>query len=169
MRDVARKKQALAPEQIDKVLKNPDILHAVLAANGEDGYPYAAPISFAYDDGVFYLHTAKRGYRVEAMDADARVCLTVVEAEDTNEPESTADFVSVIAFGKIRRAQNDEEHHKALVALRDKYIRSFESKCANPGRPSYEATVVWILEPEHMTGKIGLELLKRRKAEGSNS
>ena len=51
---------------------------AVLAVNGDDGKPYAVPVHYIYENGALYFHSAKYGYKMDAMARDARVCMTVI-------------------------------------------------------------------------------------------
>ena len=47
-RDLTRKKQALSIGECKEILKQE--VRGVLAVNGDNGYPYALPINFYYDD-----------------------------------------------------------------------------------------------------------------------
>ena len=51
----------------------------VLAVNGDDGYPYAIPINYLYDDDAqkIYFHGARAGHKVDALRACDKVCFTV--------------------------------------------------------------------------------------------
>ena len=55
--EMRRRKQELSRKEVL------DILHkgtsGVLALLGDNDYPYAVPISYAYDDGKIYFHSAK--------------------------------------------------------------------------------------------------------------
>ena len=59
-REMRRKKQNLSNDKIT------DILHrgtsGVLAVFGDDGYPYAVPLSYVYHDSKIYFHCAKTGH-----------------------------------------------------------------------------------------------------------
>lgn len=52
---------------------------AVLAVNGDDGYPFAFPINYFYEpeSGKIYFHGAKAGHKVDALKKDDKVCFTV--------------------------------------------------------------------------------------------
>ena len=49
-RELTRKKQALSIEECKEILKQE--VRGVLAVNGDDGYPYALPINYYYDEIV---------------------------------------------------------------------------------------------------------------------
>ena len=39
----------------------------VLALSGDDGYPYAVPISYIYDGEKLYFHSARQGHKLDAI------------------------------------------------------------------------------------------------------
>ena len=56
-REMRRTRQALPPEEISAVLERGT--SGVLALAGDDGYPYAVPISYVYDGERIYFHSAR--------------------------------------------------------------------------------------------------------------
>lgn len=75
-REVRRTKNALGADEAKEFLRS--CRRAALAVSGDDGYPYAIPINFYYDEdeGRIYFHTGRRGYKLEALQANDKVCLT---------------------------------------------------------------------------------------------
>ena len=51
-----RSKQALSPEEMESILLGGT--SGVLALQGEDGYPYAVPLSDVFDGGRVFFHCA---------------------------------------------------------------------------------------------------------------
>lgn len=70
-----RKNQALSEEECIAVLRRGT--SGVLAAAGEDDYPYAVPLSYVYCDFKLYFHCAKEGHKLEAIAATPR-CLSAL-------------------------------------------------------------------------------------------
>ena len=60
-REMRRRKQALSPESCVEVLRKGT--SGVLAVSGDDGYPYAVPLSYVYDDGRLFFHCAPSGHK----------------------------------------------------------------------------------------------------------
>ena len=60
-REMRRKNQQLPEDECCRILRTGT--SGVLAVAGDDGYPYAVPLSFAHDDGKLYFHVAKSGHR----------------------------------------------------------------------------------------------------------
>ena len=58
-RELTRKKQQLTLNECKEILKNE--VRGVLAVNGDDGYPYALPINFHFDEenNKIYFHSGK--------------------------------------------------------------------------------------------------------------
>ena len=54
-REMRRKKQALRPEDCARILAQGT--SGVLALLGDDGYPYAVPLSYVYHEGRVYFHS----------------------------------------------------------------------------------------------------------------
>lgn len=64
-REMRRKRQALPQEICDAVLRRGT--SGVLALSGDDGYPYAVPISYIYDGEKLYFHSARQGHKLDAI------------------------------------------------------------------------------------------------------
>ena len=61
----------------------------VLAVNGDDGYPYAVPINYLYDEEtqVIIFHGSKVGHKVDALKRSDKVCFTVIGGEQVEPGE----------------------------------------------------------------------------------
>lgn len=64
-REMRRKRQLLPTEECMDILKK--MTNGTLAFYGDDGYPYAVPVSYVYDDGRIYFHSATKGHKVDAI------------------------------------------------------------------------------------------------------
>lgn len=64
-REMRRKKQILSNKENIEILEKGT--SGVLALLGDNGYPYAVPISYVYDNSKIYFHSAKVGYKIDAM------------------------------------------------------------------------------------------------------
>ena len=53
-REMRRKRQVLSRERAEEVLRRNT--NGVLAVQGDDGYPYAVPLSYVYHNGKIYFH-----------------------------------------------------------------------------------------------------------------
>lgn len=126
----------------------------VLAVNGDDGYPYAIPINYVYDDEAqrIYFHGAKIGHKVDALRACDKVCFTVF-GNETVRTESWAPFMqSVVVFGRCHLMEAGPEATGRLKQLAMKYYPS-EQLVDEEITQSGKAVQVFEIEIEHMSGK----------------
>ena len=127
----------------------------VLAMNGDNGYPYAIPINYFYDNETqrIYFHGAKAGHKVDALKASDKVCFTVYGDERIDESEPWAPYVqSAVVFGRCRLLEVGPESIARLKEFAMKYYPSeqlVDKEIAHAGR----AVQMFEITIEHMSGK----------------
>lgn len=161
-REMRRKKQALSPEACSAILKKRT--SGVLAVLGDNGYPYAVPLSYIYDKGKIYFHCAKSGHKLDAIQKNSRVSFCVIDQDQIVPQEYTSYFRSVIAFGTIRILEDHQEKRDAIEKLAFKYAPD-DSAENRQKTIDKEWAPLCMLEMiiEHMTGKEAIELVKARE------
>ena len=92
-----------------------------LALLGDDGYPYAVPISFVYHEGCIYFHSAVEGHKVDAIRRNEKASFCVIDQDEVHGELYTTFFRSVIAFGRIRIIEDEEEKLAAVRLLGNRY------------------------------------------------
>ena len=117
-REMRRIKQQVSEEECKKVLN--ECKRGVLSLIGDDGYPYGVPISYVYVDGAIYCHSAGKGYKVDCIKRDPKVCFSSTVSEEIVEKETTAKFESFIAFGKASFVDDADEKRKVMTAFVDR-------------------------------------------------
>lgn len=151
-RPMRRKKRELPEEAAAALLRN--ARRGVLAVNGDEGYPYAIPINFLYDEQsrTIYFHGARVGHKADAIRKCDKVCFTVYGNETVKE-EAWAPFVqSAVAFGRCRMPEAGEDSLKILKRLAMKYYpeeRFADEEIARAGA----AVQLYAIQVEHLTGK----------------
>lgn len=118
-REMRRKKQVLSAEENMAVLTRGS--SGVLAISGDDGYPYAVPISYVYDGTNIYFHCAKAGHKLDAIRRNSKASFCVIDKDEVIPEEYTSRFRSVIVFGTIRILENEREKREAIEKLALKY------------------------------------------------
>ena len=101
-REMRRKNQQMSDEEARDILAA--ATSGVLALAGENGYPYAVPMSFAYDEEKERLlfHTARVGHKMTAIERCDKASFCII-AEDKVVPHRfLTQYRSVIAFGRLR-------------------------------------------------------------------
>ncbi len=163
-REMRRRKQLLPEEKSVSILER--MTSGVLAVMGDNGYPYAVPLSYVYCDGKLYFHSAKTGHKIEAVMRNEKVSFCVIEQDNVVPEEYTTYFRSVIVFGKARILTDDKEKRKAMEILAEKYSPSQQEGRLQEIEKSFKHFVMIELLVESMTGKEAIELV--RKVEQGN-
>lgn len=162
-REMRRKKQLLSHEESVEILDKGS--SGVLALMGDEGYPYAVPLSYVYNDGKLYFHCAKSGHKVDAINREEKASFCVIDADDVVPEEYTTYFRSVIAFGRIHILTAEGEKRRAIELLARKYYPddTDEHRKAAIER-EYAPVCVLEMDIEHMTGKEAIELMRKRNS-----
>ena len=134
----------------------------VLAVQGDDDYPYAVPLSFAYDDGKIFFHCARTGHKLDGLEHNAKVSFCVIAADDVQQSSFTTHFRSAIAFGRARVLTDDDERRHGLRCLARKYSPDYLEAADNEIEHELKRTCVVEIAVEHMTGKAAIEIVKGR-------
>lgn len=157
-REMRRKKQKLSKEECDRILYNGT--SGVLALHGDDGYPYAVPVSYVYDGEKLLFHSAKNGHKIDAIIKNAAVSFCVIDQDQIVPEEYTTYFRSIIAFGKIRILEDDAEKRSAIEKLAVKYAPDDTAENRNNAIDrEWKLLCMMEMEIEHLTGKQAIEMI----------
>jgi len=118
-REMRRKGQALSAAECTAVLQRGSA--GVLALAGDDGYPYAVPISYVYDGERLFFHSAGSGHKLDAIRRSPRASFCVIDRDQVVPEAYTTYFRSVIVFGAIRILEDAQEKRAAIEKLACKY------------------------------------------------
>ena len=151
-RELRRKKNAIDLPTAKALLQSSR--RGVLAVNGDDGYPYAVPINYFYDElsQKIYFHGARAGHKFDALQACDKVCFTVLGDETVREEVWAPYLQSVVVFGRCRLLESGPEALALIKRLAMKYYpdeRMADEEIAASGKAvqMYEITI------EHLSGK----------------
>lgn len=162
-RDMRRNRQMLSREESIGILNQGT--SGVLAVSGDEGYPYAVPLSYVYRDGRMYFHCARAGHKLDALKNTDKASFCVIAQDDVIPEKYTTCFRSVIVFGRLRILEEDREKRAAAVLLADKYAP--EADQAGRDREieeQFDRLCILELSIEHMTGKEAIELTRARSS-----
>ena len=160
-REMRRKKQALSSEENIAVLNRGT--SGVLAVSGDDGYPYAVPLSYVYHDRRIFFHCAKTGHKLDAVARNQKVSFCVIDQDKVVPQESTTYFRSVIVFGKARVLEDEAEKRSALEKLAAKYSPAQEQDRLREIDQQFGRVCVVEITIEHMTGKEAKKLADAKR------
>ena len=159
-RPMRRSRQALGVDACKEVLSRST--SGVLALLGDGGWPYAVPLSYAFDGEKLYFHCAREGHKLDAIRREARASFCVVDRDEVVPEEYTTYFRSVIAFGRVRVVEDEAQKRAAIELLARHY---FPQDSAENRRRAIERewTGLCMLEMdiEHMSGKEAIELARK--------
>jgi len=153
-----RKRQQLSDAESIDILRHAS--SGVLAVLGDEGYPYAVPLSYVYYEGRLIFHSAVAGHKIDAIRSCDKASFCVVQRDDVQPATFTTFFRSVIAFGRIHILDSDEEKLKAIRILAHKYSphESAESTDKEIAR-GFPHLLMFEMHIEHLTGKQAKELM----------
>lgn len=100
----------LTSEQIDQVMFRQIIGHLGCSS---DGKLYVVPIAFAFDGHCIYAHS-KEGMKIKMMRKNPEVCFQV------DEIDNTANWRSVILWGRYQELTTEHEQQRAMKLLMDR-------------------------------------------------
>lgn len=167
-REMRRNRQFLPQDESVAILNRGT--SGVLAVAGDDDYPYTVPISYVFADEKLYFHCAQSGHKLDAIQRSPKASFCVIDRDQIVPEKYTTFFRSVIAFGRVRILEDDQEKRAAIEKLAVKYSPS-ESEASRQQEIEREWKPLCMLEMtiDHMTGKEAIELVKERQVEEPNT
>ena len=161
-REMRRKRQQLSEAECAQILNTNT--SGVLAALGDNGYPYAVPLSYVFDKNALYFHCAKSGHKIDAIKSCEKVSFCVVDQDNVVPQDYTTHFRSVIVFGRASIVNTEDEIRAAIEKLAIKYNPTDSKENRDELiKKEYAAMCIVKIDIEHMTGKEAVELVNNKK------
>ena len=160
-REMRRHRQQLSEEESIAILEKATA--GTLALLGDEGYPYAVPISYVYNDGKLYFHSALSGHKVDAIRKCDKASFCVIYQDDVQQKKYTTFFRSVIAFGRIHIIEDEREKLTTARMLGNRYNPNDEEGLRQEMEKGLSHMLMLRMDIEHLTGKEAIELLKQRE------
>lgn len=159
-REMRRKKQLLTEAETIEILQS--CTSGVLAVKGDNDYPYAVPLSFAYKDGKLFFHFAKAGHKLDSIVKNNKVSFCVIQTDNVIQKTFTTHFRSAIVFGRARILTEDSEKKYALECLVEKYSPDYITAGQSEIERDWKRVCVAEVTIEHMTGKAAIEDINKK-------
>lgn len=160
-RDMRRKRQQLSESESIGILQK--ATSGTLALLGDNGYPYAVPISYVYADGKLYFHSALSGHKIDAIRNCDKASFCVIDKDDVRPEKYTTYFRSVIAFGRIHIIEDEQEKLEIARLLGDRYNPNQEEALQKELEKGLSRMLMIRFDIEHLTGKAAIELIKEQQ------
>jgi len=159
-RDMRRKRQQLSESESIGILQK--ATSGTLALLGDNGYPYAVPISYVYHEGKMYFHSALSGHKVDAIRQCDKASFCVIEQDDVQPKKYTTFFRSVIAFGRIHVIEDEAEKLSTARMLGNRYNPNDDESLKKEIESGLSRMLMIRFDIEHLTGKEAIELVKHK-------
>lgn len=138
-----------------EILRLLDECQTMRLALHDEPYPYIVPLSYGWEerDGkiLLYFHCAKKGKKLDLIERNNHVCFEVdsLAGYRSTEHGVTADYKSVIAFGRAERVYGEELVRGLELLLEHCHVEGYSAKeCA-----ARDITAVVKITVESITGK----------------
>ena len=150
-RNLTRKKQKLSMVECKEILKQE--VRGVLAVNGDDGYPYALPINYYFEEesNRIYFHSGKVGHKLDAIAKSDKVSFCVYDKGYHKNGHWSLNIRSVIIFGRMQIV--DDWSDELMVNFCKRFTGDMEYIYSEIEKFKSN-TAVLCLEIEHLTGKL---------------
>jgi len=91
----------------------------------DGGMPYIVPLSFGYENGHIYLHSARDGEKIDILKRNPRVCFEFETDCEALPAEQACDFTmryrSVIGYGTASFIEDAPEKIRAVQTIMSHY------------------------------------------------
>jgi nitroimidazol reductase NimA-like FMN-containing flavoprotein (pyridoxamine 5'-phosphate oxidase superfamily) len=144
-------KRALSEEEALKILE--EGVYGVLALAGDEGYPYAVPLNYAYEAGKLYFHCAPAGHKLDAIQNSDKASFCVVARAEVAATEFTCHYRSAVAFGRARLVTDAAEKRKGLDLLVRKYSPDYLEAAEKDIKADWDRVAVARIDVEHLSAK----------------
>ena len=153
-----RNGQQMSDDECIDILRN--ATSGTLAVLGDDGYPYAVPLSYVYSDGKLFFHSALSGHKVDAVRNYDKASFCVIAQDNVQPQKYTTYYRSVIAFGRVHIIDNEEEKLQTARLLGYRYNPGDNESLQKEMEKGFSRMLMIRFDIEHLTGKEAIELKK---------
>lgn len=121
------------PLSIEKLIVSASVCHLALC---DGNTPYVVPMNYGYADGVFYLHCAKEGRKLDILRENNNVCIEITihsQLISADEPCAwSTKYTSIIASGHAYVIETPDEVAEKL----DTFMKAYDHKDGHTFNPS---------------------------------
>ncbi len=151
MNPMRRSDRAMAEEKAWQVLD--EGVYGILATTDEDGWPHGVPLNYVRVENKLFFHSAVAGKKLSNIQANPKVCFTVIGNHEVQPKQFTINFESVMVYGQAIEVSAVEDKVSALMHLVRKYSPGFEVSGEAYARAAVDKTRLFQIDIEHISGK----------------
>ena len=140
-------------EDIEKIVAKCEII--TLSMRDELNQPYAVPMNFGYQKGIFYFHSAPIGKKISCLKSNPEVAITMSTDHKLRwQSEGVAcsysmKYRSVFASGKVEFVENKDTKIAALNIIMNQYTE----KTFNYNDPAVRDVCVFQVKADKLEGR----------------
>jgi len=150
-------KQILDKNKIEAIILDNNVLRLGLA---NDNIPYVVPLNYAYQDGVFYLHSAREGRKLDMIKKNPHVCFEIDYKHQVIEGDIackyTMAYQSIIGYGQAEIVKDMEDIRQGLKIL----MTNFSDQAFTFSDKMLKAVSLIKIHVEEMTAKGKVPVMK---------
>ena len=141
------------PERIDALIRS--CQYCTVAMTDENGIPYVIPMNFGYENNTIYLHSAKDGRSIRALEKNRNVCIvfsTNMKLVYQNVEVACsygAQVASVVCEGKVVFEDDFDEKVRVLNII----MKQYSDRTFTYSTPAINNVKVWKVLIESISGK----------------
>jgi nitroimidazol reductase NimA-like FMN-containing flavoprotein (pyridoxamine 5'-phosphate oxidase superfamily) len=143
------------PHSIEAILDRAMVAHVAFVDRGE---PVCIPMLYARVGQKIYLHGSRASRAMRRLAEGERACFTVTVLDGLvlarSAFEHSANYESVVVFGRFQEVAGDGERLAALAAFTDKLLPGRWREVRPPNAKELKATMVLAMELADASGKV---------------
>ncbi len=120
----------------------------------DEGQPYLVPVSFGYQDGALYFHSAAKGKKNDILRKNNAVCVEFDIDQEITRAERACQwgikYRSAVGFGRAFFVEGEEEKRQAL----DVIVAHYGGEPQDYPQATLEQTTVVRIEIQSATAKV---------------
>jgi len=144
-------RQITQRDEIDTIINACQVCRLALA---RDNQPYIVPVCFGYDGGAVYLHTARKGKKIDFFLANDRVCFEFegdvrLKKDEEKACKWSLFYESVVGEGTISELTEPKEMQYGL----NRIMKQYSGKSWRFDAESMAGLRVWKITIASINGK----------------
>jgi nitroimidazol reductase NimA-like FMN-containing flavoprotein (pyridoxamine 5'-phosphate oxidase superfamily) len=149
------KKGRYERETVEAILDRGLVAHVAFV---DHGGPVCIPMLYARVGARLYIHGSRASRAMRLLAAGSPACLTVTLMQGLvlarSAFEHSANYESVVAFGRFAAIDDDAERLAALAAFTDKLLPGRFSEVRSPNAKEMKATMVLAMPIDQVSAKV---------------
>ena len=141
-------------KEIYKILDNNITCHIAFVHNG---IPVSIPTTYGRYEDTIYIHGASVSRMLQEMEKGIDVCISIAKVTAMILSRSafhhSANYESVVIFGKGRLVTNDTEKLLGLKTLTNNFLKDRWNEVREPNQKELNATKVIAISMDEISGK----------------